>query len=199
MPAIIQRKRCVGPCGSDKPITDFFRDATQSDGHMARCKSCVMEARREREARRKAGEVVPRFSLEERKRRSDAATRMHAEGRLGGSGYGSLGGRAGRPRKPKITDAILEHFQQDQQFQLLVRALESNLRSNRKADRLAAAKEIFKLEIDAEKNRVAARGAAKAPEDMTPDELHELLEQGLSALLESGDLSGLPFIDVPAT
>jgi alkylated DNA nucleotide flippase Atl1 len=197
MPVLLQKKRCVGPCGELKSVTHFWRDASQSDGRMARCKECVYASREERRARREAGEELPRFSLEERKRRSDQAKQMHAEGRIGGSGYGSLGGRAGRPRRPRITEGVLEHFREDHNFQLIIRAFESNLRSNNKRDRLSAAKEIVSMDQRSEEIAAKLRGHGKSPDEMSPEELHELLEQGIMALIESGDVSLLPFLQLP--
>jgi hypothetical protein len=36
----VESKKCTGPCGLVKPLTEFYRDRRKSDGHTSRCKGC---------------------------------------------------------------------------------------------------------------------------------------------------------------
>jgi hypothetical protein len=48
------------------------------------------------------------------------------------------------------------------------------------------------MEAADEELKAKQRGAGKRPEDMEPEELQELLEQGLAAMIERGEVN-LPF------
>jgi hypothetical protein len=111
---------------------------------MSRCPTCEKNARREAAERRASGEVAPvqatngrlmHFSDEERKRRSELAKRLHAEGRFGGAVISSLGGQA--PRRHRIADAVLDYFRQPDKQDLVIKAVESNLKGKNKPARLA--------------------------------------------------------------
>lgn len=148
---------------------------------MTRCITCVKAARRDRAERRSRGEEVPKYSEEERRVRSERAIQLHAEGKLGGPQPG-----AGRPRKPRMTDAVLEHFQEN--LPLVIRAIESNLRSKNKAQRERAAEFLITLEQTEDKRLRDARGAGKDPTQMTREELIELITQGMMAMIQGGDV-----------
>ena len=45
-------KRCPG-CQQDRPTKSFYGDRTRPDGLMARCRSCILKARKARPSRRK--------------------------------------------------------------------------------------------------------------------------------------------------
>lgn len=184
----IRFKQCSGPCGRSKSHAEFWRDAKQPDGRMTRCIECVKAEREERRQRRAAGEVVPAVSEELRQVRSDRAKRLHEEGRLGGSAFGQLGGR---PRKARVADVLLEHARE--QPDLLTRALDANLRSKNKSQRMRALEFIAGLEQSDDKTRAALRGAGKLPEEMTMEELEELVTQALLAKTRAGeiDLTGV--------
>jgi hypothetical protein len=70
---------------------------------MSRCKTCEKNARRVNAESKANGDLdgavetsngrIVRFSEEERKKRSERAKQLHAQGRLGGRQIGALGGR----------------------------------------------------------------------------------------------------------
>lgn len=37
-------KKCTGPCGETKPLSEFFKDKGFKDGHYSRCKKCKTAA-----------------------------------------------------------------------------------------------------------------------------------------------------------
>jgi hypothetical protein len=195
----VRLKRCSGKCGGEKLLDEFWKDSKQPDGRMTRCIPCVKEERHERQERRARGEVVPAVSAEERKRRSERALALHKEGRFGGSEYGQLGGR---PRKPSINEAIVEHFRE--RSGLVVRAVESALRSKSKSDRMRAVEFLSKAELSHDAALRDARGAGKTPEEMTEEELREFVAQALAARIEAGDFADVitlapsQFEEVPA-
>lgn len=198
MPVNVPTKKCEGPCGRSRSVMEFWRDAAQPDGYMRKCVECVQARRDEIAAARARGEDVPRVSVEERKRRSEQAIRLHEEGRLGGSEFGRQGGIAsGQARRvPSISEGILEHFRQDSKFELVVRAFESNLRAQSHPARLAAAREIVRMDQASEEFKLKLLGQGKRPEDLTPEELQKILEEGLLKMLtRGGDLSALTLPD----
>lgn len=183
----IRYKRCPDPprgCGEPKLLSKYWKDPKEADGHQRYCAECVKRTRKERADRRASGEELPAISDERRQQMSENAKQLHAEGRLGGSKFGKLGGR---PRKPRIADAVLEYFRDPSKLDLIIAAYESNLRSRNRSSRLKAAEAINALEFAEDKRSREARGAGKSPEEMTGEELQEFLEQGLAAMIESGD------------
>lgn len=184
----IRTKNCGEPprgCGQPKLIDEFWKDPKEPDGHQRYCAECVKRVRRERADRRASGEEIEPFSEERRKEMAENAKKLHAEGRLGGSTFGKLGGR---PRKPRIADAVLEHFRESGKLDLIIQAYESNLRSRNRGQRLKAAEALSAMEFAEDKRQREARGSGKSPEEMTPDELQEFVAQGLAAMIESGEL-----------
>lgn len=187
----VRLKKCSGPCAAEKPAGEFWADSKQTDGKMTRCIECVREARRDRSERRARGEVVPAVTEEERKRRSQLARRLHEQGRFGGPEFGAMGGR---PRKPSVNEHLIEHFRE--RSDLIVRAVESNLRSKNKAHRMRAAEFVSKLELEHDKAQREARGQGKTPEEMTKEELQEFVAAALTARIEAGELDVKGFIDL---
>lgn len=51
-------KSCRGPCGAEKPLTQYSRDATKADGRCDRCKACERRRVRDYKAARR-GERGP--------------------------------------------------------------------------------------------------------------------------------------------
>lgn len=45
---MITTKKCSGPCGLEKPLSDFHRSKASPDGHKPRCKVCTNEASRKK-------------------------------------------------------------------------------------------------------------------------------------------------------
>jgi hypothetical protein len=167
---------------------------------MSRCPECEKQARRQAAERRAAGAVQPtetsngrlvHFSDDERKRRSELAKRLHAEGRLGGRAASSLGGQA--VRRHRIADAVLDYFRQPEKQELVVKAVESNLKGKNKPARLAAVREIRAMEKDQDERMARDRGGAVDPSGMTLEELEEFVVQGLESMMASGEIS---FADV---
>lgn len=163
------------------------------DGRMSRCPECEKKARKERAAEREAGVTgqpdrngrIVHFSDEERKRRSELAKRLHKEGRFGGAVIGANGGKAiGRQR---IADAVLDHFRQPDQQELVIKAYESNLKGKSKLGRLQAAEAIMRQEKVADERMARDRGGAVDPSSMTEDELLEFVTQGISAMVARGE------------
>jgi hypothetical protein len=192
----IRLKRCSGPCGASYPITTFWSDAGAPDGRMSRCPTCEKNARREAAERRASGEVAPvhatngrlmHFSDEERKRRSELAKRLHAEGRFGGAVIGQRGGTG--VRRHRIADAVLDHFRQPDKQDLVIKAVESNLKGKNKTARLSAVREIRAMEKDQDERMARDRGGAVDPSGMTVEELEEFVVQGLQSMMERGEIS----------
>lgn len=163
---------------------------------MARCQTCEKNARRANAEARAAGELtgavetrngrVVHFSEEERKRRSEQAKQMIADGRLGGKAVAVRGGRAvGRHR---IVDSTLEYFRDPEKQALVHRAIESNLKGKSKPARLAAVRELRAMEQQQEDRMARDRGGAVDPAGMPLEELQELVAQGLEAMIASGQL-----------
>lgn len=185
----IRLKRCTGACGQEKPADEdhYWADGKSPDGLASRCIDCTKESRRARAEARRDGRPLPTVTEERRQELSERAHRLHQQGLLGGSAYGALGGRP-RERKIRIVDAVVDHFRKDTMTDLVIRAYESNLRSNNKSNRLRAAEAIVSMESRDEELKAKLRGAGKRPEDMDPDELQEFLEQALVGMLERGEL-----------
>jgi hypothetical protein len=184
----IKFKQCLLPpegCGQSKLTDEFWRDPKEPDGRQKRCSACVKERRRQRQEARAAGEEVPAFSEERRAELAARARDLHAEGRFGGSQFGKLGGR---PRKARLADAVLEHFQDENKLKLVVAAYESALRSKDKRLRLKAATALNDLEQVEDRRQREARGSGKDPINMSPEELEEFLVQGLAGMIERGEI-----------
>lgn len=166
---------------------------------MSRCPECEKQARKERAAARANGEVdgkpdrngrVVHFSEEERRRRSELAKRLHAEGRFGGAVIGANGGRA--IQRHRITDAVLEHFRQPEQQALVIKTLERAFKGKNKHLGLAAYRELRQTEEKAADRERADRGGAMDPASMPQAELEAFVAQ-LAALymqemIERGEL-----------
>lgn len=180
----IRLKPCSGPCGRSKMHDEFWRDSKQPDGRMTRCIECVKADREERAQRRASGEVVPAVSEELRQQRSERAKRLNAEGRFGGAEFAKL---AVHPsRRPRLADTLLDWAKENSH--LAVKALEANLRSKQKSQRMRALEFMAGLEQSDDKTKAALRGAGKSPEEMSLEELEELVTQGLRAKIESGEI-----------
>jgi hypothetical protein len=170
---------------------------------MSRCPNCEKQARKERSSKRAAGEIegtpdrngrVVYFSEEEKKRRSELAKRLHAEGRFGGAAVGALGGQS--LRRHRITDAVLEHFRQPDKQDLVIRAYESALKGKNKTLRLRAAGEITRIDEKVADRDRADRGGSVDPQSLTDDQLVELVAQGIEAMMAGGEMP--EFIDATA-
>lgn len=163
---------------------------------MSRCPTCEKNARRERAAAKANGELegatedrngrVVHFSEAERQRRSELAKRLHAEGRFGGAVIGANGGRS--VQRHRITDAVLEHFRKPDQQQLVLKAIESNLKGKNKPARLNAVRELRQMEQLQDERMRADRGGAVDPSGMTEEELMEFVAQGLQSMIERGEI-----------
>lgn len=162
---------------------------------MSRCPECEKLARKQRREARENGEVegkpdrngrVTHFSEEERKRRSELAKRLHAEGRFGGAVIGARGGQA--VNRHRITDAVLDHFRQPDQQALVIKALENSFKGKNKHLRLAAYRELRMTEEKALERERADRGGAVDPSGMTDDQLKELVMQAVETMIERGEV-----------
>jgi len=200
----VRHKICSGPCGDSYPITHYWSDAGAPDGRMSRCPKCEKEARAAAREAKAKGEVegkpdrngrVVAFSEEERKRRSELAKRLHAEGRFGGAVIGSNGGKA--IRRHRLTDAVLEHFRQEDKQDLVIKAYESALKGKNKSLRLRAAESVTRIDEKVAERERADRGGAMDPAGMTADELEAFVVQGIAAKIESGEIALGDVIDVP--
>lgn len=189
-------KRCSGPCGQSYPITHYWSDAGAPDGHMSRCPECEKSARRARAEAKATGELgdgkpdrngrVVHFSEEERKRRSELAKRLHEEGRFGGAVIGRNGGKA--IRRHRIGDAVLEYFRQPDKQDMVIKAIESNLKGKNKLARLSAVREIGRLEERQDDRLSRDRGGAGDPAELPQHELEELAMQAVEAMIERGQI-----------
>lgn len=163
---------------------------------MSRCKTCEKNARRYNADAKEAGELdgavetangrVVHFSEAERKRRSELAKKMHAEGRFGGSVISSRGGAA--VRRHRIADAVVDHFRQPDMQALVLRAFESNLKGKSKTARRQAANDVIRIEREQDDRLRADRGGALDPSSLPDDELLELVAQGLEAMIAGGQI-----------
>jgi hypothetical protein len=171
---------------------------------MSRCPVCEKQARQERAEARARGEVegkpdrngrVVAFSEEERKRRSELAKRLHAEGRFGGAVIGANGGRA--VRRHRLTDTVLEHFRQDDQQGMVIKAIESALKGKNKPLRARTAFDILRLDEKVAERERADRGGAVDPAGMTAEELQAFVVQGIESMIASGEIELSDVIDLP--
>jgi hypothetical protein len=161
---------------------------------MSRCPTCEKNTRRTRVEEKADGGALGEpdrngrlvhYSEAERKRRSELAKQLHAQGRLGGAAIGAKGGRAvGRLR---IFDSVLDHFRQPEKQALVIKGLESNLKGKSKPARLAAIRELRFIEQMQDERLARDRGGAVDPSEMTQEELQEFVAQGLQALIERGE------------
>jgi hypothetical protein len=165
---------------------------------MSRCPACEKQARRERREAKANGDLegatqdrngrVVQFTEEERKRRSDLAKRLHAEGRFGGPVVGARGGQA--IKRHRITDAVLDHFREPDMQELVIKAYVSNLKGKNRPARLRAAESLLQREEKQDERMRSDRGGAVDPAGMTQDQLMEFVEQGLLAMMERGEIPG---------
>jgi hypothetical protein len=171
---------------------------------MARCPVCETKARKKNAAERAAGERegkpdrngrIVHFSDEERQRRSELAKRLRAEGKFGGAAVGRLGGQS--ISRHRITDSVLENFRQPEKQDLVIKAIESALKSKSKALRLRAAESVMRTEAQQDERMSRDRGGAVDPSSLNDEQLLELVAQGVEALLASGDVP-TGFIDATA-
>jgi hypothetical protein len=170
---------------------------------MSRCPTCEKNARRERAAAKARGELdgaktdrngrMVVFSEEERKRRSDLAKELHAQGRLGGKVIGQRGGQA--IQRHRIADAVLEHFRQPDLQAKVITAFESNLKGKNKLARMAAANNILRLEKEADERMARDRGGAVDPYSMTQEELEQFILQGIEGMIARGEVPADILID----
>jgi hypothetical protein len=163
---------------------------------MSRCPTCEKNARRNNAEARAAGELdgavetangrVVHFSEAERQRRSELAKRLHAEGRFGGSVIGARGGKA--VNRHRLSDAVLDHFRQPDEQRLVVDAYRSALKGKNKHLRVRAADSLMRLDKDTAERERADRGGAVDPASMPEDELLELVQQGIEAMIARGEI-----------
>lgn len=162
---------------------------------MSRCTICERNVRSARAEEKENGADpgqpdrngrLVSFSEEERKRRSELAKRLHAEGRFGGSVVGARGGRA--VNRHRITDAVLDHFRQPDKQDMVINALERALKGKNKHLGLAAYRELRTTEEKAIERERADRGGAVDPHAMTDDALEEFVAQGIEAIIARGEL-----------
>lgn len=187
---------CSGPCHQAYPITHFWSDAGSADGTMSRCPTCEKSARAQRAAAKASGAIeggtvqsngrVVHYSDEERKRRSEMAKKLHADGRLGGAANGSLGGKA--IHRHRINDAVLEHFRQPEKQELVIKAYETSLKGKNKPLRLRAAESLLRNEAQQDERMARERGGAVDPAGMSQEELTEFVAQGIEAMLARGEI-----------
>lgn len=165
---------------------------------MSRCPDCEKAARKARAEARANGELegrpdrngrVVHYSEEERLARSERARRLHAQGRFGGAVIGASGGRAMSRERRRITDAVLEHFRQPEKQELAIKALESALKGKSKNLRLSAYRELRQTEEKAIERERADRGGSIDPAGMEMEELEEFVIQGLTAMVERGEIA----------
>jgi hypothetical protein len=192
----VRIKRCSGPCGQSYPVTHYWSDAGAPDGRMSRCPECEKLARKQRREAKAAGELEPgkpdrngrvvHFTEEERRRRSERAKQLHAQGRFGGAVIGARGGSA--VKRHRITDAVLEHFRQPEKQELVTKAIESVLKGKNKPARMSAVRELRFMEAQQEERMRADRGGAVDPAGMTQEELEEFVMQGMAAMIERGEI-----------
>lgn len=164
---------------------------------MSRCPTCEKNARTERAAAKARGETdgatverggrVVVYSEAERERRSQVAKRLHAEGRFGGAVIGRNGGRS--VHRHRITDAVLDHFRQPDEQQLVIKAFEGALKGKSKSLRLRAANDILRNEAQQDERLARDRGGSVDPAAMTQEELQEFVAQGLEAMIARGEIS----------
>lgn len=182
----VKYRTCTGPCARSLPLTEFWSDANAIDGRMSRCKTCTMERRKELATRRANGEVIPTITDEERKRRSEHAKRLNAEGRFGGAEIGRLGAQALHSRPRRVAEVIADFARSNPD--LIEKALQNNLRAKNKSQQMRAVEFLAKHELEAERVAQTARGSGKTPDEMTQDELRAFVEQGIRAQIERGEI-----------
>jgi hypothetical protein len=187
---------CSGPCGQHYPITHFWSDAGAADGRMSRCPTCEKNARRASAEARANGQLegavetrngrVVHFSEEERRRRSERAKELHAQGRFGGRAIGARGGQA--VNRHRITDAVVDHFRQPGEKQLIIDTIRKALKGKNKHLGSRVAFDLLRMEERVAERERAERGGAVNPSDMPDDELVALVEQGITAMIERGEI-----------
>lgn len=183
-------KKCSGTCKQTKSRLEFYNDRSQADGKSRRCIACV-KAARNKSTSPIAGEAGLQISDEERQRRSELATRLHAEGKLGGSENGKKGGR---PRAKSITEAVIEEFRDD--VEPVISALKVGLRSESDSTRVRAVQVLTNLEQQMEDRLLKARGGGKPLEEMSREELQATILEGVRRLQEQGRLDQGDAVDV---
>lgn len=115
---------------------------------------------------------------EERKRRSELAKRLHAEGRFGGAGRGQ-----GRPRQRRASEVAAERVAQE--ANILVDRMMEIVKNGGFAVSRQAIMDLFKLE---EQERLTSVKESEKIDDLKRDELLELVTTQLRALSASGVL-----------
>lgn len=176
-------------------MTSFWADAGAPDGHMSRCKTCEKNARRYREEAKASGALEGEpdrsgrmlLTPEERARRSQLARQLHAEGRFGGAVIGRAGGRA--VRRHRLTDAVLEHFRQPEEQELVIQTIRKALKGKNKHLGARTAFDLLRMEEKIADRERADRGGAVDPAGMTQEELEEFVAQGLQAMIERGEIA----------
>lgn len=161
---------------------------------MSRCPKCEklarQQAREEREAGQRVGKPdrngrVVHFSEAEIERRRQLAKQLHAQGRFGGKSIGARGGQA--VNRHRIADAVLDYFRQPDKQELVLKAIESNLKGKNKPARLAAVRELRAMEDGQDDRLRADRGGAADPSGKTQEQLTEFVMQGLQRMIERGE------------
>lgn len=133
------------------------------------------------------------YSPEERRRRSEMAKKLHAEGKLGGKDIGRRGGLA--PKKKRAGAYVREKAQKNPAQ--IWRALAAGLQSPDPETQRKAAMAILEVE---RKDEELSLAEAVAYEKMRQDELIERVIGSLSKLGLAGKLpAGLPIIEAQLT
>lgn len=205
----LRLKRCTGPThpedGVELSLDHFWKNAGAPDGRMNQCVECTKETRRQKAALRAQGKLQGQpdragrvLTDEERKRRSDDLKARHARGELDAAANGRKGGSSNY--RTRIAQSVLARFREDDGLDLIITAYERSLRSKSVPQRLKAAEALVAMEAGDDKRQREDRGAGKRPEDLTPDELREVVRQGIEGMLLRGeinlsDLAGV--IDLP--
>lgn len=116
------------------------------------------------------------LSPEERKRRSDAAKKAHAEGKLGGKQEG-----AGRP-SGRAQAYVAEQVRKDAPD--IVKALRAALKADSATTRLKAAVAMLSIEKDEEEHK--AKAEQRKYDRLTKEQLLELAREKVNLLKERG-------------
>lgn len=158
----------------------FYRDSTSLDGLAVRCIDCTVDARKENRERRKEGKPAKHhISEEERKRRSDRAKQMHAEGKLNAKDDGAKGGR---PKVKSITEYVLDEMRSE--GDLVLNALKSGLKAKSPNIKVRAAEMLMTIEGRDDDRRSKSKSSA----EMSRGELIEGIVTGILELQSRGQL-----------
>lgn len=161
---------------------------------MTTCVACTKEIRRTKAEKRAQGVLEGQpdkrgrvLSDDERERRSSDLKRRHASGELDAVANGRKGGASNY--RTRIVDHLLNRNREPDRLDLIDRAYERGLRSRNQGARQKAADALVAMEMAANKNAREDRGAGKSPDEMTPEELKEVVRQGIEGMLRRGEIN----------